>query len=71
MSLSCVVTGRLVGVYYMFLMTPTLLPGAVRTHIGLCSNEFKLSERQHIPIHTEAEVMQIWEAPGGLQSCRI
>lgn len=71
MSLYCVVTGRLVGVYYMFLMTPTLLPGAVGTHIGLWSNEFKLPKRQHMPVEPEAEVMQIWEAPDDLQPWRI
>lgn len=55
----------------MFLMTPTLLPGAVGTHIRLCSNGFKLPERQHIPMQTEAEVMQIWEASSDLELCRI
>lgn len=55
----------------MFLMTPTLLPGAVGTHIGLWSNEFKLPKRQHMLIEPEAEVVQIWEAPGDLQPWRI
>lgn len=71
MSLYYVVTGRFVGVYYMFLMTPTLLPGAVGTDMALWSNEFKLSKRQHMSIEPEPEVMQIWEAPGGLQLWRI
>lgn len=55
----------------MFLMTPTLLPGAVGTDMALWSNEFKLSKRQHMSIEPEPEVMQIWEAPGGLQLWRI
>lgn len=55
----------------MFLTTPTLLPGAVGTHIGLWSNEFEITKRQHVPTEAEAEVMEIWEAPRDLQPWRI
>jgi len=71
MSLYCVVTGRLVGMYYTFPMTPTSLPGAVGIHIGLWPKEFKLPSGQHTPLEPEAEVVQILEAPCDLQAWRI
>lgn len=53
------------AVDYMFLMTPTLLPGTRRAPVSprSCSSP----KTQQMPPEPEVGVMQIWEAPGDLQ----